>query len=348
MISFNTFLSTAIEKDIAKTYAGDGSRQPNFFSVLFDITIVFGNTKAFADIQKHSYMRDEGEILCSMGSVFRVVSVEDSPDHKLTTVNLITSKEEDEHLIRLTEYFKKQLDQSTNLLTLGAILKDMGDYDRAEQYYRIILQESVVDADQMELAELYNNLGYVLSMKGDHQLAFQTYEKALDIYFKDGAKPRPSAYASLYNNMGLACFELCEYEEALKAYTVALNTMTKYVSDDHPGFGTIYNNMANLYSTCGKYSAAIECLNKSLELEQRILPNCHPSLGSTYNNRGHAFMCLGDHRSALADYEKAWEIEQRCLPIFHPNLASTQNNIRNMLLLHRSRSIGITAFRAST
>ncbi|CAF3927576.1 unnamed protein product [Rotaria sp. Silwood2] len=154
----------------------------------------------------------------------------------------------------------------------------MGDYDRAERYYRVMLQESTVDTDQMELAELYNNLGSVLSRKGDHQLAFETLEKSLDIYFKDEAKPRPSAFASLYNNMGLVCFELGEYEEALKGYTAALNTMSKYVDDDHSGFGTIYNNMANLYFTCGKYSAAIEYLDKTLELEQRILPSCHPSL----------------------------------------------------------------------
>ncbi|CAF2623776.1 unnamed protein product [Rotaria sp. Silwood2] len=65
LISFNTFLSTTIDRDVAVVDAGDGSGTPVIESVLFEmiVNINVNRKTPFANIKHLSYFKDEDEIL---------------------------------------------------------------------------------------------------------------------------------------------------------------------------------------------------------------------------------------------------------------------------------------------
>lgn len=106
-VSNNTFLSTTSKRDIALSYAISQSDKLSKQSVLFDIHISNKIIKhPFADISDINYV--EGEILLSVGTVFRIDSVCEPELHAneiglgIWTVKLIVCEEEP---VALNDYF---------------------------------------------------------------------------------------------------------------------------------------------------------------------------------------------------------------------------------------------------
>jgi hypothetical protein len=57
-------------------------------------------------------------------------------------INLTLSGDEYQHLQILRKDFQDKLDQTSSINDLGDFLYKIGDYNRAESYYRILLRES--------------------------------------------------------------------------------------------------------------------------------------------------------------------------------------------------------------
>ena len=87
----NTFLSTTTDRDVACIFAGDGSESPFIESVLLEIKVDTGvkTTKPYAPIQEYSYYETESEILFSLGTRFKIVSVTQEPIDRIWTVELL-------------------------------------------------------------------------------------------------------------------------------------------------------------------------------------------------------------------------------------------------------------------
>lgn len=116
LVSNNTFLSTTCKRDVALSYAIIQSDKLSKQSVLFDIHI---NNKIgkhpFADISDINYV--EGEILLSVGTVFRIDSVCEPESNDIGlgiwTVKLTACEEEP---VTLNDYFDIILLRLTDIL----------------------------------------------------------------------------------------------------------------------------------------------------------------------------------------------------------------------------------------
>ncbi|CAF4008503.1 unnamed protein product [Rotaria sp. Silwood1] len=122
LVSMNTYLSTTKSCAVASDYAGNGSGHPFIESVVFEIEVdVKKAIKPFANIEQVSIMTDEGEILFSIGTIFKIESVEEVLDN-VWFVKLTLSKDEDKELKCLEDYFINQIGETSDLEILNVML----------------------------------------------------------------------------------------------------------------------------------------------------------------------------------------------------------------------------------
>jgi len=91
-------------------------------------------------------------------------------------------------------------------------------------------------------------------------------------------------------------------EEALKAYTKAIETNSRYIA--------AYNNRGNIWKEKGDFERSFNDFNKIVEID--------PGAVFGYLGRGNALSEKGDFYKAIIDYNKALEI--------NPNLAEAYHN----------------------
>ncbi|CAF1677834.1 unnamed protein product, partial [Didymodactylos carnosus] len=125
-LSVNTFLSTTKNLEVARMYIGND--HPLVQSCIFEIYLnarTEYNDKPFANISDFTAFNDENEILFSMGTVFRVISVEKNEEEHLWYIKLELIN--DENL--LIDFYRTELAQRKmpiTLCTFGIYLNRMG------------------------------------------------------------------------------------------------------------------------------------------------------------------------------------------------------------------------------
>jgi tetratricopeptide (TPR) repeat protein len=335
LISVNTFFSTTLSSSAAADFSGSGMGRPQFESVVFQITINQKRlTKPFADIHRYSCNTHEKEILFSMGTTFRIDTVELFIDD-IWLVKLTLNEEEDKNLNDLITHFKKEINETKHhLLTLGKFLYFMGDLDKAERYYRLVFDQILssilcFDDDYYRnhmIATLYNNLGLIYHARENFQVALENYQNALKIHLSQ--KPMdPFANTTIYNNIANTLIDMGDYQKALEMYNTALELRLLYSSfiEDDSGLAQIYNNLAVCYNQNGQYTHSIENYEKSIHIKLKYLPSNHPSLGIAYSNLGNIHRANSNYEMALKYCQKALDIHILTLPKDHIDLAKTYN-----------------------
>ncbi|CAF1681225.1 unnamed protein product [Adineta ricciae] len=326
LLSFNNFLSTSIkqEKSLVFTYSALGD--PDKVGVLFVITIDPSiGTTPFASIGDLSYFEDEAEILFSMHSVFRVGKIRQVGDkNKLYhEVQLQLTADDDPQLRVLTDRIESEVRGSTGWKRLGRLLLNLGQLDKAEELYTVLLGQA---SDESDRAHYYHQLGLLKSRQGDYKMAIEYYEKALEIREKTLPSNHPDL-ATSYNNIGAVYMNMGEYSKALSFYEKALEIWEKTLPSNHPDLATSYNNIGAVYMNMGEYSKALSFLEKALEIREKTLPSNHPSLATSYNNIGVVYCNTKDYSKALTYCERALDIWQRALPANHPHIKTAKESI---------------------
>ncbi|CAF3618325.1 unnamed protein product [Rotaria sp. Silwood1] len=346
LISMNTFLSTTTDKEVASIFAGDGTNRPVYErSVLFEMTIDTTRchkSKPFADVSKHSYMKDENEILLSMGTIFRIVSVD--IENNVWIVKLIFTEQEDKRLIELIDYQKMILREKETVVVLGRILQDMGEMEKAKRYYNLILESSVEDS--VEVSSIYNNLGAMAKDESKYEEALNAYEKSMNINKKILSKIHPHTAMS-YNNIAGIYAHMGQTKKAVDYYETALRILFQRLQiDNHPKtlecITDIINNLGVLFIKIGNHERALCYLNKALEFKQQCLPIVHSSYVMLFYNIGHCLEQIGDEEKALIFYEKSLEICNQSLPENHSQTATVLSKIGG---LYYNRSNWSTAIK---
>jgi len=114
----------------------------------------------------------------------------------------------------------------------------------------------------------YDNLGSVLSQKGQIDAAMIQFQKALDINPSD---------ASALNNLGLALFQKGRIDEAVSQYKMALQ--------NDPNFDEAYNNLGNALVKKGQVDEAIAQYRKAVEINPNNV-SARTNLGLILFQRG--------------------------------------------------------------
>jgi tetratricopeptide (TPR) repeat protein len=218
LLSFNSFLSTSKNRNVSLNFAQRAATNPDLVGILFVMEIDPNkSTTPFASIGNVGYYKNkEEEVLFAMNSVFRIRDITPmSENNRLFRVELTLTSDNDKDLLMVTDHIRDTSSlNSSGWYRLGSVLLQMGQSEKAQQVYEILLKQMT---EERKIASIYNQLGWAKYNQGEYKEAITFYEKALEIY----KKTRPSNHsvlAFLYNNIGVAYNNIDEYSKALSYY----------------------------------------------------------------------------------------------------------------------------------
>ncbi|CAF1174747.1 unnamed protein product [Adineta steineri] len=340
LMSFNNFLSTSTKRDVSFQFTMSALRNTNMAGILFIIAIdPRVSSTPFASTNEVSYFKaEEAEILFAMHTIFRVGEIKQMDNNdQLYQVELQLTADDDEQLRQLTEFISNEVVGATGWEQLGILLTKTGHFDKAEELYKVLLEQPSNEGDK---ALYYNQLGYVQYCRGNYKQAIEYYEKAVEIRKRTLPENHPDL-ATSYNNIGGAYYNMGDYLRALLFYGVALTIREKTLPKNHPDLATSYNNNGGVYDNMREYSEALLFYEKAVRIQEEILPANHPSLVTSYSNIGSVYMNMEEYSKALSFYEKAVRIQEEILPDNHPDLATSYSNIGSvyMFMIELSKAL---------
>jgi tetratricopeptide (TPR) repeat protein len=147
-----------------------------------DINMTNEQSTAFADISHISRFPEEEEILISIGSIFRIESVNFDETKQLYRIHLSLSQYEQLTVNKYIEQtFAQEIDSADQSVLFGKLLFDMGEHQFAIEYLKNGI-DSLSDDDNHYRATYLNNIGVCYNEIGKKDEALKHYKAASQIY----------------------------------------------------------------------------------------------------------------------------------------------------------------------
>ncbi|UJR16674.1 hypothetical protein I4U23_003574 [Adineta vaga] len=213
-ISFNDFLLTNKNRQIAYDFAQQTATNPDLVGILFIMNIdTTDSMTPFADITKVGFFKTQDEVLFSMQSIFRIDDIEliDTNNH-IYEVTLTLMKNDEENLRKLTNRIREEtFFDKVGWARFGQLLIKMNQFQKAQEVYEVSLNQTTYDSEK---APLYYQLGWLKHQQKDYQAALTFYEQSLYI----AHETLPSNHISLassHTSIGAVHYSMGNYPKAL-------------------------------------------------------------------------------------------------------------------------------------
>jgi tetratricopeptide (TPR) repeat protein len=177
-------------------------------------------------------------------------------------------------------------------------LKNWGGDAILLELYTLLLPPEKWQAERLQAAHIYNNLGVLYRALGRMQQAREYIERALRIYEKEGNRVDESW--SL-NHLGRVYSQIGNKEQARAYYEQALRICQE--EGDQPGEATALNNLGWVCNALGQTEQEQKYYEQALSIFREIRDR--GGEGSTLNNLGRVLNDLGQHAKAQEYYEQA-------------------------------------------
>ena len=234
-ISINSFLSTTMKEDVAKFYMGNGNIPDEFERIFFHIDACSNQkkTKPFANISRQSEFFNEFEVLFSLGSIFRLDTVDLHDEERLCRIHLTLCGEDEHHLKAIFNQMREQYqNEEINLKTLAKFLSKMGKFQLAEKYYLRLINQ--LSSNDPSLINLYEELDHIASQQGYFDQSLQWQHKLL--LLKQQFIQKPSLNSELSQSSKVSEIVV----KKLKKYPTGDVYDGEFVNGFYHGYG-IYN-----------------------------------------------------------------------------------------------------------
>ena len=158
--------------------------------------------------------------------------------------------------------------------------------------------------DKKGISDAYNRIGNVYSFQNENELAFEFYQKCLEIRLeiKDS-----KGISNIYHNIAMSYDFDNNNLKALENLQKGLEeSIQREDIEDIVGF---YSNIAQTYSNINKYKESIENYLKALKNAREI--NDDLTLASIYNGLGNVYIEISGYDKALGYFLDALEIYKK-------------------------------------
>ncbi|CAF3077611.1 unnamed protein product [Rotaria sp. Silwood2] len=331
-ISINTFFSTSISSDAVFSFIADGDDRPLYEYIFFEIELYLDKmTTPLANISTISNCQSENEVLLCMGTVFRIEFIDKLTD-VIWHIKLVSiDKNDNSKLDNLVSYLKKETGETLNCLAMGRILQYMGEYDKAQNFYEILLTE--LPLNHPDMAGIYNDFGMALFKKQKNsKIALNYLIQSMTMQLKTFPQ-RFLFFTQTLINIASVYSQRRSFKRALGLLQLTLQVLELDCSTNNSQAiplqqSDIYNNIGFIYSRTGRLSLAIKYFKMSLKIIRKIVPTNHPNIALSLNNIGMAYLENFDSSKADKYLQEAMMIVEECLPFeHHPDIARQYNNI---------------------
>ncbi len=304
-ITFNSFLSTSEEKNVAQVYA-DVENTSNSKGILYEITIdTRMKTTPFADIKQRSNHLDEEETLISAGAIFRIGEVVYDNDQHMWIAKLLLCSEDDYELNSILKFEEDKIKLS-DPDALGWIFYKQGEYDRAKDFFENLLEELLtINTNFHDIANCYRGLGFVLREMEKYDEALKNHKEELKICVKMDPTRKHINIATNY----IALADVYKWKKRFSKLAFKyLQRAYAIIPPMHSELSHLYNSAADIYQEKKQFDLAIKYYKKSLELCKIYFPENHFEMGVIYRNVGALYSKLGENSEAIHYYEEARSI----------------------------------------
>ena len=203
-----------------------------------------------------------------------------------------------EKALELAQIAKLPDKQALILLALGFISNNLGEKQKALDYYNQALPIDRAIDNRIGEAIILNNIGSVYSDLGEKQKALDYYNQALLLYRAIDSR---IGEATILNNIGSVYSDLSEKQKALDYYKQSLSIYQAL--KNRSGEATVLNNIGKVYDDLGEKQKALDYYNQALPIYRTI--------GNRYgeaiilSNIGSVYNALGETKKALKYYNQA-------------------------------------------
>src|SRR3989440_518411 len=212
-------------------------------------------------------------------------------------------------------------------------LKNWGGDAILLELYTLLLPPEKWQAERLQAAHIYNNLGVLCRALGRMQQAREYIERALRIYEKEGDRVDESW--SL-NHLGRVYSQIGNKEQAREYYEQALRICQE--EGDRLGEATALNNLGKTYYAHGQLDEARTYLDRALRMRREV---DRRGAGRTLNNLGEVYASMGQRERARECYEEALSINRAMGD--REGEGKTLRNFGRLYLAERNYSIALAA-----
>jgi CHAT domain-containing protein/tetratricopeptide (TPR) repeat protein len=220
-------------------------------------------------------------------------------------------------------------DRSRYLTVLGnlaSLYRTDGEYDKAELYYKRILELAGQsnDAARTERIGALNGLGDLYRLLGDFDNAESRLQQALTL--SSVAKERVAFQAETLNNLATLYQQTCRYPQAEEAQKTSLKLLVARYGPEHEKTLTARHNLGLLYYRSGDFETAQSTLQQVLSTRRRIAR--HPlAMASTLNALAGVEWARGETEQARELLLEAERLRRQLLGDGHPDYAISLSNL---------------------
>jgi tetratricopeptide (TPR) repeat protein len=177
-------------------------------------------------------------------------------------------------------------------------LKDGGGYGVLLELYKLLLPPEKWQAERLQAAHLYHNLGEVYRALGQMERAREYLERARGMYEQEGDRVEESW--SLHH-LGRVYADIGNKEQARRYYEQALQICEE--EGDRRGEAAALNSLGRVYGALGQKEQEQHTYERALQINREV--GDRRGEGTTLNNLGRVLADLGQAEQARAAFEQA-------------------------------------------
>jgi serine phosphatase RsbU (regulator of sigma subunit)/tetratricopeptide (TPR) repeat protein len=222
-----------------------------------------------------------------------IITVIDTIDSKIKIEDLKTEIENKINEKKYIEVVELQTD-------LGGIYEDEQKIEEAINTYRDAIEYSEKNKTTVTTGDLYTEVAKLEYYTSKNMEAINDYYEAIDRYEEKGEKKRIEL---TYNNIATIYNTMLYYENAIEAFTKALNNCT---SDDKESKAKYNSKIADAYLNMEKLQESVTFYEQAISLEEG--QGNISELVSSLNNFSIILQKQGEYEKATTTIEKAIDL----------------------------------------
>ena len=220
-----------------------------------------------------------------------------------------------EEAVALRKEVSPEVDESslTLLNALGRLYshRSVGWYKEAlnnfEKVYEV-KSELHDGEDHIDVVPSINNIAYVHGELGNHRQCLNLSDRAIDICTTGRGISKETVAA--YTNKGYTLYSMGDNQEALAAYKLALDFLSKCAGDTDLMGATLHQKMSEVYIDMGHVDDAISSIESLIEAKSEVLGGeskelalPFKELGDCYEMTNELTLCIKCHTRSLRIYK---------------------------------------------
>ena len=216
--------------------------------------------------------------------------------------------------------------------TIAGIYQELGDYAKAETMYQqaLTLRRSIYGNSSLEVAEVMNNLGYVLCRRGNFPESETMCRKALAMR-RELIGYDDLDVASSLHNLAIIIFTRGDWLGAERMFRDALRIRKNLLGNIHPDVAKTLNNLAIIIKLHGNFVEAEAITREVLSLRRALFGNAHPDVALSIYNLAKILRDRGELDAAESACREALSIRRNTLGNEHPDIASSLASLAEIL-----------------